>query len=149
MNETGTVQRAAFETGYAVLIAGVRLALPERAIVGRAPEADVCIVTDRRISRRHARFTVCAHGVVIEDLGSKGGVYVDGHRIEKSRLLGGGERIRLGHTELVLLHANEEEAKSRITVDEKTVVPMSRGPADSGTFSTVDSTPHVLTSNGD
>jgi pSer/pThr/pTyr-binding forkhead associated (FHA) protein len=150
MNETGSVQRSGREAEYAVLISGVRFALPERSIIGRAPDADVCIATDRRVSRRHARLTICAHGVVIEDLGSKGGIYVDGERIEQSRLLVGGERIRLGHTELALLRANEDEASAKVTLEEKTVVPMSRAPADSGTFRTVDSTPHVLlTSNGE
>jgi len=149
MNETGSVRRSQRETEYVVSIEGARVALPERGIIGRAPDSDFCIANDRRVSRRHARLTICAHGVVIEDLDSKCGVYVDGERIVKSRLLVGGERIRLGHTELALLRAGDDASPSS-SVEEKTVVPMSRGPADSGTFRTVDSTPHVLlTCNGD
>ena len=137
MNETGSVQRAQRETEYTVSIEGAHVALPERAIIGRAPDSDFCIANDRRVSRRHARLTICAHGVVIEDLDSKCGVYVDG------------ERIRLGHTELALLRVRDDASPSS-SVEEKTVVPVSRGPADSGTFRTVDSTPHVLlTCNGE
>lgn len=143
------MQRAGRETDYAVLIAGVRLSLRERSVVGRAPDSDVCIATDRRVSRQHARFTVCAHGVVVEDLGSKGGVYVDGERIQSGRLLVGGERIRLGHTEFSLVRAQEHADTTRDTFEEKTVVPLSRAPVSSGYFSAVDSRPHRLTSNGE
>lgn len=143
------MQKSGRETDYAVLIAGVRLSLRERSMIGRAPDSDVCIATDRRVSRRHARLTVCAHGVVIEDLDSKCGVYVDGERIRSGRLLVGGERIRVGHTELALLRAHGGEEASKVTFEEKTAVPVSRGPASSGTFSTVYSAPHRLTSNGE
>jgi pSer/pThr/pTyr-binding forkhead associated (FHA) protein len=143
MSEKGNERRS--ETGYAVLVAGVRISLCERSIIGRAPDCDVCIASDRRVSRRHARLTVCAHGVVVEDLGSKGGVFVDGQRVKDGRLLLGGERLRVGHTEIALLRPAEDRRTAEL-FDEKTVIPSSRAPADSGYFRSVDAAAHALAS---
>lgn len=75
------------------------------------------------LSRRHARFIVCAHGVVVEDLDSTNGVYVDGERIVRSRLLVGGEFLRLGSTELLLV-PNSTDRKERCSKwDDETVGP--------------------------
>jgi pSer/pThr/pTyr-binding forkhead associated (FHA) protein len=144
MNEEGNARRLHAEYAeYAVLVSGVRVSLPERSVVGRAVDTDVRIATDPRVSRRHARLTVCAHGVVIEDLASKGGVYVDGQRIEQGRLLLGGENIRLGTTVFQLLRTTDNQERAA-AFDEKTAVSSRRAPADSGYFAVVDEAPRTI-----
>lgn len=56
--------------------------LPQGAsVLGRGSTCDVRI-DDPRLSRTHARFTVSGHTLRVEELGSRNGVLVDGHRIQ-------------------------------------------------------------------
>ncbi|MFO0614588.1 MAG: FHA domain-containing protein [Polyangiaceae bacterium] len=74
------------------------IALTRGAVVlGRGDASDVCIASDR-LSRRHTRFTRGPEGaLVVEDLGSKNGTFVDGARIDKATPLGGKNTVvRLG-----------------------------------------------------
>jgi hypothetical protein len=48
--------------------------------IGRSATCDL-VLNDGLISRRHASVSVTDEGVVVEDLGSINGVFVDGHRI--------------------------------------------------------------------
>ncbi len=48
-------------------------------------------IDDRWISRRHCRLTLDGDELVVHDLGSRHGTYVNGLAIEKSRLLPGNE----------------------------------------------------------
>ena len=52
----------------------------ERLVIGTGTGADVRI-SDRAVSARHVRLTATAHGIVLEDLSSKNGVYVAGARV--------------------------------------------------------------------
>ena len=64
---------------------GQRVALPEeRAVyVGAGPGVDV-VIDDPFISTRHATLRVGRQGVVVEDLGSKNGTWVDGVTVERA-----------------------------------------------------------------
>jgi hypothetical protein len=71
--------------------------LPERAdwIVGRVPECD-CVIAHDSVSRRHARVREDDDGRwLIEDLGSKNGIRVDGHRVA-SATLGSSQWLAIG-----------------------------------------------------
>lgn len=71
-----------------------RLSSPE-VLVGRADDANI-ILTDRGISRHHAKFLVAQDGSVeLQDLKSTNGTFVGAERID-SFILKGGERIRFG-----------------------------------------------------
>jgi len=64
-------------------------------LIGRAQEADVCI-PDRRVSMRHARVVVSPEGaVLIEDLGSTNGTYVNSEKIVRRALRDGDEVLLL------------------------------------------------------
>jgi diguanylate cyclase (GGDEF)-like protein len=65
------------------------------AIIGRDPEAVVPLV-DSSLSRQHARIIRTDNTYTIEDLGSTNGTYVDGKRVDRTRLLEDGCRIHLG-----------------------------------------------------
>jgi pSer/pThr/pTyr-binding forkhead associated (FHA) protein len=51
----------------------------DRLDIGR--ECDGLLVTDERVSRRHLRFEVVGERLVVTDLGSSNGTYLDGVRL--------------------------------------------------------------------
>jgi S1-C subfamily serine protease len=82
-------------TGLAVKVEG------ERFLVGTATECQL-MVGDPKAAPLHAYFEVGEGGrVALHDLGSEAGTYVNGERIEGSRVIEGGEEIRIGDTVLV------------------------------------------------
>jgi diguanylate cyclase (GGDEF)-like protein len=83
---------------------------PDRdLLLGRRDDADVQI-RDDGVSRRHATLRVEGEGVVVTDLGSANGTYVDGKRVPEVRIADGA-RIQVGgHTTLKFIWADELEA---------------------------------------
>jgi DNA repair exonuclease SbcCD ATPase subunit len=63
-------------------------------VIGRANDAEICI-RSTAISRRHACLRVGRDVVIVEDLGSTNGCYVNGKRI-KRQLLKDGDRLEVG-----------------------------------------------------
>jgi serine phosphatase RsbU (regulator of sigma subunit) len=94
---------------------------PEGAVVGRAEECDV-VLADRAVSRRHARVKPADDGWWLEDLGSRGGTFLNGRSIEGRARLAPGDRIGVG---LVVLTAVAPEAEGPRTA--------SSGPLQPGT----------------
>jgi diguanylate cyclase (GGDEF)-like protein len=87
-------------TPYLVLLKGPQMGReyrldPGHVMIGRAPDSDI-VLDDDNVSRRHA-LIVCdpAGKIFIEDLGSKNGTLVNGHRV-RVRYLRGGERLIFG-----------------------------------------------------
>jgi len=87
------------------------VALGRGVVIGRDPTCDV-VVDDHLVSRRHAQLEVDPQGhVVLRDLGSRNGTFVDGKRVEGPVVLAGNERIGIGDAELTL--ASEVESGPR------------------------------------
>ncbi len=88
-------------TVYSPLFSPFRHQLEGGAIsIGRASDCSIPI-KDRYLSRKHAEI-VQSHGTwVLKDCGSANGTYLNGVRVERDHPLRGGDRIRLGDTELV------------------------------------------------
>ena len=83
--------------------AGARLEIAAELTVGRleAPPADLS--GDAELSRRHARFWRAAGGqLLVEDLGSANGTFVNDERIDRPCLLTDGDRVSMGATSLVV-----------------------------------------------
>ncbi|MFK7956102.1 MAG: FHA domain-containing protein [Lysobacterales bacterium] len=59
-------------------------------VIGRHSDCDICLPADE-VSRRHAKITVTPVGLMIEDLGSSNGTFINGDRVEKAELKGGDE----------------------------------------------------------
>lgn len=66
--------------------------------VGRGPRADF-VVDAALVSRVHCHLTTTDAGLVVEDLRSTNGTFVNGKRVRKSPLRAG-DRLRLGQLEL-------------------------------------------------
>jgi pSer/pThr/pTyr-binding forkhead associated (FHA) protein len=90
--------------------------------LGRSPECELAI-SDPAVSRRHARLWVSASQIVIEDLGSQNGVYVNGTRIQGPCELKAGDLLRICTHELELVDVDlqapsePEPNRYRITAD--------------------------------
>ncbi len=63
-------------------------------MIGRAPDCDVRLDV-RWVSRIHARIRLEEGGYVLEDAGSKNGVFVNGRRVTAPRRLEDGDRIQM------------------------------------------------------
>src|ERR687885_2165193 len=86
----------------------------ERFLVGSGEECQL-MVGDPKVAPLHAYFEVESDGrVLLHDLGSDSGTFVDGKRIDGPVRIEGGETIAIGDTELLpSLQSPEEEAAER------------------------------------
>ncbi|NNG39226.1 FHA domain-containing protein [Flexivirga sp. ID2601S] len=62
--------------------------------IGRGRDNSI-VLDDMLVSRQHVRITADAEGLVLEDLGSRNGTYVNGRRVERTHL-SEGDRIGIG-----------------------------------------------------
>jgi len=79
----------------------LKLEAGDTATVGRDVDLEVVYDTPN-VSRRHARIRGTNKGLVVEDLGSTNGTWVNGERIRQPRLVGPGDDVRFGHQKLLL-----------------------------------------------
>ena len=73
-------------------------------VVGRSSDLDMVLVEDM-VSRRHAKISVNGDTVMIQDLGSTNGTFVNGERVEKMTLTDG-DRVLIG-TSIIKLVTTE------------------------------------------
>ena len=78
--------------------AGERFAITGELTVGRSPSCDVNLSYDQFASTNHARFVRHDDEVVVEDLGSTNGVWLDEERIEAPTVIRKGDKIQIGET---------------------------------------------------
>jgi pSer/pThr/pTyr-binding forkhead associated (FHA) protein len=69
-------------------------------ILGREADSADLVLDDPGVSRRHARVLPENGGVIVEDLGSSNGTYVNGRRISGPVEVGAGDEVQLGATVL-------------------------------------------------
>ena len=92
---------------------GHRAVLPvgRRCIIGRQPGLDMTL-SSPYISGKHAELSSLHGKLVIHDLGSRNGTYVNGERVRRPVYLGSGDVIRVGDVKLRVHHrtplANKE-----------------------------------------
>ena len=94
-------------------------------LLGRDSSCHI-LLEDSRISRRHARMSVDASLVFIEDLGSMNGILVNGTRVRERRALFDGDWVTIGGEELeiVIGEAGRQRHKTD-TLDELSPIPPS------------------------
>ncbi len=69
--------------------------------IGRELDCRI-ILAEPAISRRHAQIAVDGNVLILVDLGSTNGTFVNGTRVTSSRILQGGDRVRLGTVEFIV-----------------------------------------------
>ncbi|UCD84220.1 MAG: FHA domain-containing protein [Deltaproteobacteria bacterium] len=87
----------------------------EGAGIGR-DEGNEVILTDRSVSRRHARVFREGERWLLEDLGSSNGTFIEGRKIEKEELISGTE-FRIGEFSITF-----EEEKKPVVDEDYTII---------------------------
>ena len=64
--------------------------------IGRGPENAICLEADEHVSWEHAELRLTPAGLVIADLDSTNGTYVNGERITEPTVVQAGDEVRLG-----------------------------------------------------
>ncbi len=80
---------------------GKTYAVTDNAIIGRQPDCDLPIPAEE-VSRHHARLKLTPEGVLVEDMGSANGTWINDKRIQ-SALLKPGEELRLDTVRFLLI----------------------------------------------
>ncbi len=80
------------------LRAGARYDVSDGAVLGRGDQADI-VLGDTFASGRHARLEPQGEVMVLEDLGSTNGTYLNGEPLNGPQPLHPGDRIRIGDSE--------------------------------------------------
>jgi hypothetical protein len=94
------------------------LRMNREIIIGRSSDLDMVLVEDM-VSRRHAKITTGTGEIIIQDLGSTNGTFVNGEKVSRTRL-SEGDRILVGTSIIKLValdpnnnHAAASEAEAR------------------------------------
>lgn len=79
---------------------GTTFPLGERVAVGREADNTVVIDGDAYVSSHHAAIALHEGGVVVDDLGSRNGTYLNGIKLTQRQSVHTGDRIQVGYTVL-------------------------------------------------
>lgn len=79
---------------------GTAFALSGVVSIGREDDNSIRILDDAYVSGHHARVTPSDGGVVVDDLGSRNGTYLNGNKLTDRRPLRIGDRLQIGYTVL-------------------------------------------------
>jgi pSer/pThr/pTyr-binding forkhead associated (FHA) protein len=79
----------------------------ESTTIGRASDNDI-VLQDSTVSGHHVRIEKHQQNVVITDLNSSNGTFVEGEQVQQSQLTGG-EVILIGNTQLRFEHLQKYE----------------------------------------
>jgi hypothetical protein len=94
------------------------LRMEREIVIGRSSDLDMVLVEDM-VSRKHAKISTAGQQIVIQDLGSTNGTFVNGEKVKKIRLKEG-DRILVGTSIIKLVAVNAEaqpseaEARARL-----------------------------------
>lgn len=94
---------------------GRRVVLAQQPVeIGREDGIGLQLAADQLVSRRHARLTPGPQGVVVEDLESSNGTFVDGQQIHAPVMLPPGSELTVGVSVIELRAAGEASGFSAV-----------------------------------
>ena len=79
---------------------GTTFAITNGLGIGRETDNTIVILDDAYISGHHVKVTVAGGRVLVDDLASKNGTYLNGTRLSQQHALRVGDRIQVGYTVL-------------------------------------------------
>ncbi len=94
--------------------------------IGRNPDCDIPIVSDE-ISRHHAKLQVVPGGVMVEDLGSANGTFINNQRVHGSTLMKANDELRLDTVRFLLVSPTAEPHPTPVTQPAPAVAPAKGG----------------------
>lgn len=86
--------------------------VPQGGIPDNVDRKKAIFLNDEEVSKLHASITVISGELIIQDLGSTNGVFVNNKRISKS-LVNNNDKIRIGHTVFAATTSEENIAQAR------------------------------------
>ena len=87
-----------------------------RFVVGRNAGASLCIPS-ATVSREHAELTVIDRGLLLRDLGSTNGTFVNGMRVREPYTVGHGDLLQFGQVVFRIVQQNTESGPQTIQAD--------------------------------
>ena len=99
---SGAGRRSGRRVGELVIVrsdgqVGTKITVNDSAVLGRSPDADV-LLDDPYASMFHLRLTIDGDTMVLADLGTTNGTYVNGRRITSPVTLNAGDSVQVGKT---------------------------------------------------
>jgi len=85
----------------------------EVTMLGRDVTNDI-VVGDAEISRQHTRVTRTPGGMVLEDLGSTNGTFINGDRLVSPRVLASGDLVGMGENVTMTFESTAPEAAATV-----------------------------------
>ncbi len=85
---------------------GQQWVITDTLLIGRDASCDV-VIPDRQVSRQHARITKTGAVVMIEDLGSKNGTYLNGQVLTEAKQLVEADEITVAFTQNFLFLSSD------------------------------------------
>jgi diguanylate cyclase (GGDEF)-like protein len=97
---------------------GTRFRLPAGGAleIGRSPKSEISLPEVLSISRSHARLEYRSGSVILRDLTSTNGTYVNDIRIDRPTVLKSGDRFQVGTVHFKLLHEEDVEHAYHIAI---------------------------------
>lgn len=86
---------------------GKRFPIQGNMLVGRSSDCDICIPSEE-ISRHHVRLGLVPDGVMVEELGSANGTFINGRRMVGAALLKPGDELRIDVVRFLLIVPGKE-----------------------------------------
>lgn len=119
----------AFLLGNSGSLTGRRWEVTSSVIVGRDPACEI-VISDRQVSRQHAKFTQTPAGITVEDMDSKNGTHLNGKPIDKPILLKDGDVIQIALAEQLIFISSDATLPLELSADEVHVNTISDGSVD-------------------
>jgi putative peptide zinc metalloprotease protein len=113
-----------------LLPSGERVPLTGTVTIGRSPD-NVVRLDEPTVSRHHATILVNEGHPSVDDAGSSYGTWVNGVRLTRPRVVGDGDRLRVGDSKLVVERRRAESEAGRTVL-----VPLASETSASGRFGT-------------
>jgi pSer/pThr/pTyr-binding forkhead associated (FHA) protein len=93
----GTMRNAEVVVVRSDTLSGKRFTVGPATVIGRSPDADI-VIDDPYASDFHVRLGFQDGEVMVHDLGSTNGTYVNGRRVTVPTTLGKGDSVQVGKT---------------------------------------------------
>ncbi|MBC8290176.1 MAG: FHA domain-containing protein [Planctomycetes bacterium] len=82
-------------------------------LIGRNPDCDVVLTKSRKVSRAHCLVACVNNQIVVRDLGSTNGVWVNGQRVERESRVRLGDELSVADVRYHLVNIDQSESNGK------------------------------------